>query len=71
MKKWTPCDDVNENGEHICPYAADYSGYDSEMCRVCCGLGVDGDEDDDFEDDEDWELNDDELELEEEEDNEE
>ena len=37
---WTPCDEVDENGIHHCPYE-DYTGYESEMCRICCGLGVD------------------------------
>ena len=38
---WTPCDEEDENGHHHCPYADWYTGYESEMCRVCCGLGVD------------------------------
>lgn len=47
---WTPCDDLVEeyNAEtgkmekhHYCPYAATYAGYEDEMCRNCCGLGVD------------------------------
>ena len=46
---YTPCDepivDYDENGKEIttynCPYADNYTGYESEMCRVCCGLGVD------------------------------
>ena len=37
----TPCDYPDENGQHHCPYADTYMGYESEMCRVCCGLGVD------------------------------
>ena len=37
----TPCDYPDENGQHHCPYADTYAGYESEMCRVCCGLGVD------------------------------
>lgn len=37
----TPCDIEDYNGEHYCPYADTYTGYESEMCRVCCGLGVD------------------------------
>ena len=37
----TPCDYPDDNGNHICPYADTYSGYESEMCRACCGLGVD------------------------------
>lgn len=24
-----------------CPYADTYTGYEDEMCRNCCGLGVD------------------------------
>lgn len=39
----TPCDYPDENGNHICPYADTYMGYESEMCQVCCGLGVDED----------------------------
>jgi hypothetical protein len=39
--KTTPCDYPDENGNHVCPYAETYTGYESEMCRVCCGLGVD------------------------------
>ncbi len=39
----TPCDDMrDENGLSICPYE-DFGGYESERCRVCCGLGVDED----------------------------
>ena len=39
----TPCDDLrDENGMSYCPYE-DYGGYESERCRVCCGLGVDED----------------------------
>lgn len=45
----TPCDipiiDYDENGREIkrfeCPYADTYGGYEDEMCRNCCGLGVD------------------------------
>ena len=37
----TPCDIEDYNGEHHCPYEDTYTGYESEMCRVCCGLGVD------------------------------
>mgnify|MGYP003320129275 CR=1 FL=1 len=46
----TPCDypveQLNEQtGKieivYICPYKDTYMGYESEMCRVCCGLGVD------------------------------
>lgn len=41
----TPCDipytDENGNTVFICPYADTYGGYESEMCRNCCGLGVD------------------------------
>lgn len=45
----TPCDDFkDENGMSICPYEG--SGIsESEMCRVCCGLGVDEDSYDDEE----------------------
>jgi hypothetical protein len=35
-----PCDIPDENGNHHCPYE-DYSGYEGERCRVCCGHGVD------------------------------
>ena len=38
----TPCDFPDENGMYNCPYE-DYCGYESERCRVCCGLGVDED----------------------------
>ena len=41
---WTPCEDKDYNGEYHCPYADTYMGYESEMCRNCCGLGVDEDE---------------------------
>ena len=46
----TPCDEpieeYNEETGRIeiiykCPYADDYTGSKSEMCRNCCGLGVD------------------------------
>lgn len=38
----TPCDTFkDENGLAYCPYT--YVS-ESERCRVCCGLGVDGDE---------------------------
>lgn len=40
-KATTPCDYEDYNGEHHCPYEDTYTGYESEMCRVCCGLGVD------------------------------
>lgn len=50
----TPCDYKDENGNHHCPYADTYSGYTAEMCRVCCGLGVD-DNDYDYEEDYDYE----------------
>lgn len=43
MARWTPCDEVDYNGVSHCPYADTYGGYESEMCRVCCGLGVDDD----------------------------
>jgi hypothetical protein len=46
MSKWTPCDEKDEQGQHHCPYENTYTGYESEMCRVCCGLGVDDDGDD-------------------------
>lgn len=49
----TPCDFKDENGKYHCPFE-DYGGYESERCRVCCGLGVDEDdypEDDDYDDD--------------------
>ena len=39
----TPCDYlIDGNGMAYCPYE-DYGGYESERCRVCCGLGVDED----------------------------
>ncbi len=45
----TPCDvptiEYDEKGKEVktfhCPYADTYTGYESEMCRNCCGLGVD------------------------------
>lgn len=46
----TPCDipveEVNEETgkmetHYKCPYADTYTGYESEMCRCMCGLGVD------------------------------
>lgn len=45
----TPCDvpviDYDEKGNeishYVCPYAETYTGYEDEMCRNCCGLGVD------------------------------
>jgi uncharacterized protein (UPF0305 family) len=41
----TPCDipyvDENGNKVYYCPYEDSYTGYEGEMCRVCCGLGVD------------------------------
>lgn len=47
---WTPCDEpIEEYNEETgkmetrfyCPYADTYTGYEDEMCRNCCGLGVD------------------------------
>ncbi len=47
MSRQTLCDiptyDDNGNKVYICPYKDTYMGYESEMCRVCCGLGVDED----------------------------
>lgn len=40
-RNWTPCDEADEDGHHHCPYEESYTGYADEMCRVCCGLGVD------------------------------
>lgn len=40
-KKTTPCDLQDNDGHYRCPYESTYTGYESEMCRVCCGLGVD------------------------------
>ena len=41
-KNLDPCDTfVDENGMHVCPFASTYTGYADEMCRVCCGHGVD------------------------------
>lgn len=46
----TPCDEPIEaynettgktEKTYKCPYADGYTGYEDEMCRVCCGLGVD------------------------------
>lgn len=50
MSKWTPCDEIGDDGLHRCPFEDTYTGYESEMCRVCCGLGVDEDEDEDYSD---------------------
>ena len=50
---FTPCDIPDENNEHHCPFADTYSGYEDEMCRNCCGLGVDEDsypEEEEYED---------------------
>jgi hypothetical protein len=47
---WTPCDELID-GHSYCPYADTYAGYESEMCRVCCGLGVD---EDDYEEEADY-----------------
>ena len=43
---WTPCDVQDNDGLYHCPYAETYTGYESEMCRNCCGLGVDDDAED-------------------------
>ena len=43
MAKQTPCDIKNDDGTYSCPYKDTYMGYESEMCRNCCGLGVDED----------------------------
>lgn len=44
---WTPCDeptyDAKGNKTYVCPFADTYAGYEDEMCRNCCGLGVDED----------------------------
>lgn len=40
-KKTTPCDEPDDNGSYHCPYADIYTGYADEICRVCCGVGVD------------------------------
>lgn len=45
----TPCDvpiykideDENPVTTYECPYMDTYTGYEGEMCRVCCGLGAD------------------------------
>ena len=36
-----PCDIPDYEGNYHCPYADTYTGYEGEMCRVMCGLGVD------------------------------
>ena len=36
-----PCEIKGEDGLYHCPYADTYTGYESEMCRTMCGLGVD------------------------------
>lgn len=47
---WTSCDEpIEEYNEETgkmetkynCPYTDTYTGYEDEMCRNCCGLGVD------------------------------
>ena len=38
---FTPCDIPDDQGQYHCPYIDTYGGYEDEMCRVCCGLGVD------------------------------
>ena len=38
---FTPCDIPDENGSCHCPYKDTYTGYEDEMCRVCCAVGVD------------------------------
>ena len=38
---FTPCDIPDDNGKSHCPYTDSYTGYEDEMCRVCCGIGVD------------------------------
>lgn len=43
MSKIDPCDVLSEDGTYKCPYADTYTGYESEMCRNCCGKGVDED----------------------------
>lgn len=40
-KHLLPCDIPDDNGKYHCPYEDTYTGYESEMCRNCCGLGVD------------------------------
>ena len=35
----TPCDAVDIDGQHHCPFVGQTS--ESELCRVMCGLGVD------------------------------
>lgn len=47
MAKITPCDTPDINGIHRCPFQDTYGGYEDEMCRNCCGLGVDEDEPED------------------------
>ena len=55
MAKLTPCDTPDINGVYGCPYKDTYGGYEDEMCRNCCGLGVDEDIPDDYEP-EDWPI---------------
>lgn len=38
---WTPCETPDFDGQHHCPFEDSYTGYAGEMCRVCCGEGVD------------------------------
>lgn len=37
----TPCEYPDADGHFRCPFADTYCGYEDEMCRVCCGCGVD------------------------------
>ena len=51
--KTTPCDYLRDaNDMAYCPFEDTYGGYAGEMCRVCCGLGVDEDNypDEDYDD---------------------
>lgn len=49
MKIETPCDvpieEYDDNGNkterYECPFLSTYMGSEGEMCRNCCGLGVD------------------------------
>ena len=42
--KETPCEELNPiTNQHECAYKDTYTGFEDEMCRICCGLGVDED----------------------------
>ena len=36
----TPCDIKGDDGAYHCPYIDTYMGYESEMCRNMCDVGI-------------------------------